>query len=153
MVSTMFAMSLTGLVSVGVTAGTQWSIGSSRMMADNNASLALQSCARDIRDGLRATVSTNGRELTVVMPAVNLEGDFDRLTDGDVIRYYLSNGLLFRQRGTRTPIVLGKNLTALQFEVDRTKISIQLTTQQKNGNRVGETTLNTEVTLRNERPQ
>lgn len=153
MVSTMFAMSLTGLVSVGVTAGTQWSIGSSRMMADNNASLALQSCAQDVRNGLRATVSTNNKELTVVRPAVNLEGDFDRLRDGDVIRYYLSNGMLYRQRGTRTPIVLGKKITGIRFAVDGSEIEIQLTAQQKNGNRVGETTLKTEVTLRNEPPQ
>ena len=137
----MFAMSLTGLVSVGVTSSTQWSIGSSRMMADNNASLALQSCAQDVRNGIRATVSTNNKELTVVMPAVNLEGDFDRLTDGDVIRYYLADGTLYRQRGTRTPIVLGKRLTSLRFEVDGAKIRIQLTAQQKNGTHLGETTL------------
>ena len=152
-VSSLLVILLTGMVTVSVDASGQWSRSTSKMMADNDASLTLQRLARDVRDGTTASVNTGGTELTVTLPQVNSEGDFDRYTPGASVRYYLSSGTLYRQQGTGAAQALGSKVTAVRFAVDGAEVGLQLTTRQQNGTKGKETTLSTQIALRNEIPQ
>src|SRR5689334_5125103 len=105
-----FVLLLYGLVAMSVSAGNQWSYGSSQLMTDNDASLAIQRAAADMRDGISATTSNGGTQLAVQMPAVNDQGDYDRTTNGSVYNYYVSSGKLYRQIGTNTAVQLGRKI-------------------------------------------
>jgi hypothetical protein len=152
-VSAMLVMLLSGVVTMGVNASTEWSNGSSKLIADNDASLALQALGRDVRDGIRASTDSTGSTLYVVLPYVNGQGDFDRFVDGDTVQYYLSSGNLFRKQGTAGADLLAENVTGLVFSVDGSVVDIQLTSRKQMGTKTGVTTLNTQVMLRNEPPQ
>lgn len=154
-VATIFVTMLGGMVSLGINSAVQYSADSSKMLADSDASLALHILAREMRTGLRATVGNNGKEVTVVMPAVNGQGDYDRFTEGASLRYYLDNSAkrLYRQQGTSTPKLLGDNVTGLQFVASGSQLAITLTTRQQVGRKVKQTVLKTSVTLRNEPAQ
>jgi len=117
---------------------------------DNSASLALQSLAEEARAGIRAYTNTSGTELTVVLPATNSQGDYNRFVEGSSIRYYLSNGSLCRQVGTATPTVIGRRLTSSSFTVNGPQVRLRLSAQQRIGSRMEQTVLTTQVTLRNE---
>ena len=144
---------LSGLVSLGITAAGEYSRGSSRMMADNLTSLTLQKLVRDMHDGLSATVKSS-TEVVIVRPAVNGEGDYDRFSTGVSVRYFLSNGTLYRQAGTNTATVLGRDVSLLQFVSEAntfgTRLKITLACKQQHGSKVKESSLTTHVTLRNE---
>lgn len=149
-VSALFLTLLSSLLTMGMTATTGYSANSSKMMADDNASLALQRMTQEIRSGLRVTVDANAEGVTVVMPRVNSEGDYDRFSDGIQVRYYLEGGRLYRKQGLGTPTIAGRNVSAARFSMEGTQLDIELTCSQKIGTRQGTTTLATEVTLRNE---
>jgi hypothetical protein len=148
--SFVFMIMLAGLVGMGVNAMNQWSFGSSKVMADNDAILALQALSRDVRGGIRATVDANGTTLSVVMPAVNSQGDYDRFTDGVTVNYYAQNGKLWRQSGVASATVLAKKINSATFAVSGSQIQIRTTSTQQYGTRSGNTTLTTQITLRNE---
>ncbi len=151
-VSGLFVVLLFGLVTVGVNAASQYATDSSKMMADSDASMALQSIARDVRNGIRATVSSDGRSITVVMPVVNTQGDYDRYAEGSLARYFLNTTTkrLCKQVGTNTPTTLGDNITDVQFTASGSEIGISLTARMRNGGKTKQTVLSTNVALRNE---
>jgi hypothetical protein len=142
----MFLM-LAALVTLSINIGRQWASGSSKMMSDGSASLALQTVAQEIRDGIRASVS--GGTLTVVMPYVNAQGDYDRYTDGTSVQYYLSGGKLYRQRGSATPSVVSTRVTAVAFTVNGEQVTLQMTAKRTSGTKTSTSTYRTQVTLRN----
>ena len=144
---------LVGLAGMGVNALNQWSFGSSKVLADNDAVLALQNLSREVRAGVRATVSQDLGTLTVVMPYVNGQGDYDRFRDGVTVRYYSSDGKLWRQSGTASATALSKKVNWVSFSANGSQIQIQVNSRQQYGRRVGDTTLTTQVTLRNEPTQ
>jgi hypothetical protein len=135
---------------MAVNAMNQWSFGSSKVMADNDAGLALQALSREIRGGVRASVDAGGGTLTVVMPYVNAQSDYDRFRDGVTVRYYSQNGKLWRQSGVASATVLAKKINWVSFVVNGSQIQIRTNSTQQYGTRSGNTTLTTQVTLRNE---
>lgn len=149
-VSALLLVVLGGILSMGLTAATSYSLNGSKMMADDSASLALQRMSQEVRTGLRVTVDADAQGLTVVMPAVNGQGDYDRYYDGALVRYYLHAGRLYRKEGTAEATVVGRHVSAGRFTLDGTQLGIHLTCAQQIGNRKGSTTLATEITLRNQ---
>jgi hypothetical protein len=149
-VTAVFCVLLAGLITMSVNAATEYAFGSTKLAADNSASLALQALARNVRDGVRASVDTTGTQLTVVFPAVNAQGDYDRFTDGATCRYYLTGTTLYRQQGTATPSILGRNLASVRFSVNGSQVGLAMTSRQQSGPRSQQTVLSTQVTLRNE---
>ena len=151
-VSAVLILMLTALLRLSTAATNDWASGTSKMMADSDASLAFQRLAGEVRLGLRASVNSSGTELTVVLPATNSQGDYDRFTEGASVRYFLLNGKLQRRVGTQTATVLGKNITDLKFTGSGLQIGLALTSRQKTGTKTGKTTYTTQVTLRNQPP-
>ena len=147
----LFVLLLAGLVSLNSGAAAAWSIGSSQMMADNNASLALQKLTTEIRDGQSASVDTTGTRLTVTFPAITADGDYDRSGAGNTIVYFLSGTSLTRQQGTASA-VLCKNVNSVQFAVSGGQVQVTLTSRQQNGTQARLTTLTSPVSLRNQPP-
>jgi len=148
--SMVFLLMLGGLVSIGVQASNGWANGTSEVMADDSASSALQAITRDVRNGLRCTVNEAHSEVTVTMPYVNAQGDYDRYNDGSDVKYYVSAGKLYRQAGVSSPTVLSRNVTSIQFVDSGGELQVQITCQRQNGNRSATTVLTTQVGLRNE---
>lgn len=153
-VSFSLLMLITGLVSLAISTGNGWSFGTSKMTADNSASLTLQAWAKDIRYGRLASTDTTNTILTVQFPATNSQGDFDRNNPGTLtsVTYSLSGGNLVRTQGTSTTI-LGTKITSVLFTVAGPEVTLQLTARQQNGTRSGVTTLKSQVYLRNEPSQ
>jgi hypothetical protein len=146
-----FAFLLAGVVAMGVSSASEWGRGSTKLIADNDASLALQKLAKDARIGIRCYVNTDGTQLSVVLPVANAQGDFDRFTEDPAhVRYYLSSNTLYRQKGTGTPTVLADGINSVGFSVNGTQVQMTLRVRKQTGSRYGETTLKTQVTLRNE---
>jgi hypothetical protein len=154
-VSLLFVTLLGGMVTMGINTAGQYSRDSSRMMADGDASLALQALSRDARNGIRASVNTGGTELTIVMPVVNAAGDYDRFVEGASVRYYLNTTTrkLFRQQGTNAARVLGSNITAVSFAVNGPQVQVTLTARQQHGSKAKQSVLKSQITLRNVPPQ
>jgi hypothetical protein len=137
------------MVSVSMHASAGWSNGAGQMMADDTASVALQRVAGDVRAGVSATVSPNGSEMTVVMPSVNAAGDYDRLTSGDSVRFYLSDGKLYRQGTLSGTLRLARNVQRVDFSRDGNELVIAIRARQQQGSTYRETRLVTKATLRN----
>jgi hypothetical protein len=148
--STVFMLLLGGVVGIGVQASNGWARGTSQVMADDAASSALQAITRDVRDGVSCVVGSSGAEITVTMPLVNSQGDFDRFETGDQVRYYLSSGKLYRQAGITSARVLARNVTSIRFQDLGGRISVEITSQRQSGNRTSTTRLTTQISLRNE---
>lgn len=146
----LFMLLLTGLISMSLGASKGYSADSSKMMADDTVSTGLQAMAKEVRGGLRYSVNEAGNSLAVVMPYVNDQGDYDRTRDGDTIQYYLSSGNLYRKRNTENARVVGRNVSSLKFTKNGIELGIQMTCSQQVGTRTSVTTMNTQVTLRNE---
>jgi type II secretory pathway component PulJ len=151
-----FSMALlfSGLMLLTVNTGTGWAFGTSKMTADNSASLAMLEWAKDIRDGRSATAGVNGTSLSVTFLTANSEGDYDRNnpTTTTSVNYYLSGTNLIRQTGSTTK-VLGKKIKTVLFSVAGSEVTLQITAQQQSGTKTGATTLTSQVYLRNEPPQ
>lgn len=144
-----FVLLLGGIITLGSTAASEWSQGSSKVMADDNASLTMQLLRQDIRQGIRASLGATSSELYVVRPAVNAQGDYNRYQEGDTVRYYLQSNKVYMRVGTGDPRELGSGISALEFTVDGHTVFIDLTASQKNAIHRKETELRSEVTLRN----
>lgn len=145
----LFLLLLTALVAMSMGASKSYSLDSSKMMADDSASVAVQSMVREIRAGLRTSLSDSS-SLTVVLPYVNEQGDYDRTRDGDTIYFYLSDGKLFRKRNVEDARMLARGITLLEFSKNGKELAIKVTTQQQIGTRMATTTLDSQVVLRNE---
>jgi hypothetical protein len=148
--SAVLLLMLGGVVSIGVQSSDGWAMGTSQVLADDSASSALQAITRDVRDGISCVVNTAKTEATVTLPEINAQGDYDRFSDGSIVRYYLSAGKLYRQVDGGIATVLTRNVTAVRFEELAGKIQLEITRQKQNGNRSATTTLKTQVALRNE---
>jgi hypothetical protein len=146
--ATCLSLMILGLATLTRNASYAWSFGSSKMMADNNASLALQQLAQEVRKGIRAYVDGTGTQLYVVFPQVNSQGDYVRNKEGASVRYFLYSGTLYKADGT-VLTVLGKKITNFSFSVNGTQVGLTLSAKQQNGTQSGTTTLSTQVTMRN----
>jgi hypothetical protein len=149
MAAAAFTLMLSGLVAVGTSSLSSWSYGSSKMTADNDASLALQQMVTDGRRGIRAYTNSTFDQLTVVLPSVNSQGDYVRTTEGTSVKYYLLNKILYRQEGAATAVAIGKKITNVRFAVDGVQIGIWVTAKQQNGSNIGITTLTSQTSMRN----
>lgn len=150
--SFVFLIMLGGLVGMSVNALSQWSFGSSKVMADNDAVVALQRLSTEIRNGTRASVASGDGVLTLVLPVINGQGDYDRFNEGDTVYYYASDGRLWRYaNGTAT--ILANKINWVSFAVNGAQVRIRTNSRQQYGTKYGDTTLTTQVTLRNEPPQ
>ncbi len=147
--SGLFLLLLTGLIAMSIGASKGYSMDSSKMMADDSASVAVQSMAREIRAGLRMSLSSSS-SLSVVMPYVNEQGDYDRTRDGDTIYYYLSSGKLYRKRNAENARAVARGITLLEFTKNGIELGIKITSRQQIGTRISTTTLASQVILRNE---
>jgi hypothetical protein len=148
--SVIFVLMLVGLVGMTISAVNQWSFGSSKVLADNDAVLAMQLLSNEVRSGIRAYTDTSGGTLSVVIPTVNSQGDYDRFTEGATVRYYVSNSKLMRQQGVATATVLAKKINSVVFAVNGSQVDIQANSRQQSGTKIGDTTLKTQVNLRNQ---
>jgi hypothetical protein len=124
-----------------------------KMTADDSASLAMQALSSDMRDGLTATTAQGGQELYVAIPTKNSQGDYDRFTTGGTYRYYMSGSNLYRQLGTGTPKLLGRNLEKIAFTVNANRVEVQITTRKKGGIDKLYTVLSSQIMLRNTPPE
>jgi hypothetical protein len=154
-VSVAFVLLLTGLVATGVNSAKEYAYGSSKLQADNNASLGLQELANEVRDGIRASVCTERDHLTVTFPVKNAAGDYDRYVDGQTFTYGVYNGYLYRVSGgwayTSSSQVLSKGVESVRFAVNGTQVQIELVARKQVGNKTSSSTFRTQVTLRKER--
>lgn len=151
----LLTMLLGAMVALTVNASAEWTQGSSKMSADSDASMAMQTLASDARVGIRATISANAQELTVIVPVKNAQGDYDRyVEDPTAIRYFLSNGSLCRQKGAAAATILARRVNSIRFAMgsSSSQVNITLTAQQRAGMRYQTTTYETQITLRNEPP-
>lgn len=147
-----FTFMLGGLVTLFSGTNRGWAGDTSKMTADNGASLALQIIAKDVHAGQTAVTNASGSQLTLTFPALDSNQDYDRYNTGAVMVYYVSNNKLYRQQGTTTPLLLAPYVDSAFFSVVGSQVSIQLTRTQKTGNKTGTTTFSTQVYLRNEPP-
>ncbi len=143
---------LAGIIATGIASTTQWAVSKTKTSADNDASLALQRLTEEVRTGIKATVSSDSKTLTITMPAVNSAGDYDRYTNGASWQFYQSNGNLYRKIGTGTAVRLGKNITSVSFALGSgtAQVIATVTSRQTQGNRYGETSYTTTISLRND---
>jgi Tfp pilus assembly protein PilV len=150
--SFIFLILLTGLIGMSMNALSQWSHGSSKVGADTDAMLAMQKLTTEIRTGTRASVASGGGTLALVMPSVNAQGDYDRFTEGATVYFYVSNGKLWRLAGGNA-VVIAKKVNWVSFAVNGSQVQIRTNSRQQIGTKIGDTTLTTQVSLRNEPPQ
>ena len=151
----LLTMLLGAMVALTVNASAEWTQGSSKMMADSDASMAMQTLAADARTGIRATISANAQELTVIVPVKNAQGDYDRFVEDPAgIRYFLSSGNLCRQKGAAAATILARRVNSVRFVMgsSNSQVNVTLTAQQRAGTRYQTTTYETQITLRNEPP-
>ena len=150
--SGMMIFILAGLVATGVASGNQWAINKTKTSADNDASLALQRLTEEVRAGIKASVSSDSKTLTVTMPAVNSAGDYDRYTNGATWTFYVSNKKLYRKIGTGTAVRLGKNITGISFALGAgtAQVIATVTSRQTQGSRYGLTSYTSTISLRND---
>ncbi len=141
------AMLTSALMSLFISALWGWDRGSAKGPADTTASIALQKVARAIDDGMSATVSSG--QLTVQLPAVNNQGDYDRTTNRNTVKIYLSGTTLYQQINSSTATVLSKNITAATFSYSLGTVTVTLTGQYQTGERAMTTQLSQVVLLRN----
>lgn len=150
--SFIFLILLIGLVGMSISALSQWSYGSSKVNADSDAMLAMQKLSTEIRSGTRAYVSSGGGTLTLIMPSVNAQGDYDRFTEGATVYYYASNGKLWRY-ANGSAATIAKKINWVSFAVNGSQVQIRTNSRQQYGTKIGDTTLTSQVELRNEPPQ
>jgi hypothetical protein len=148
-----FLLMLAGLVGMAINGLRQWSAGSSKIMADNDAVLAIQALSNEIRSGIRAYTNDTGTTLTVVLPIVNSQGDYDRFNEGSTVKYYVSNDNLYRQQDVASAKVMARKIKSVTFAVDGAQVQITTNSRQQYGTKVGDTTFKTQVTMRNQPPQ
>lgn len=155
--SLVFSVFTTGLFSLLLSALRNWDSGSSKSYSDNSASLALQKAAREIMDGKEGRVNADG-SLTVQMPRVNDQGNYERYANGDTIKLYVSDGFLWLQRNTSTAERLwprhvnetrDTKIIGATFTVTGPQVSLTITAQTQTGRKVTTTQFSQIVSLRN----
>jgi hypothetical protein len=109
--------------------------------------MALQKAAREIADGKSAAV--NSGVLTVQLPLVNAQGNYERASNGDQIKLYLSGGKLYKQVNTSTATVLMKDVASASFTVSNNMVTLAITGQGQTGSKVSQTQMTQVVALRN----
>ena len=146
---------LVALLSLGSVTSKEWAKSSAKIGADTDASVALQQFAYQVRDGISATVSDG--VLTVVMPLVNSEGDYNRYVTGDTVDFYVEDGTLYRQvsgsqvtGSSSVPVALASGISSHSFAVAGREVSLSVTTEQERGIEKATTTYHTQVALRNQ---
>lgn len=149
MAASVFVLVLIGVAIIASSTITQWSRDSSKLVADNDASLAMQNLGRGIRDGISASVDNTGTVLSVVMPTINSSGDYDRYTPGLTTQFYVSSGKLWSKIGTANAVQIGKNLKSVNFAVNGVQVTITVDSLQQFGTYSGETSFSTQIALRN----
>jgi hypothetical protein len=137
----------TGVLSLLVTALGGWGNGSGKSHSETAASLAVQKAAREITDGKSAAVSSG--ILTVQMPLINNQGNYDRANNGNQVKLYLSNGTLYRQLNTNTPVSLATDITGAAFSVSGNTVTLAITAKGRNGKNTMQTQFTQVVALRN----
>ncbi len=141
------AVLTSALMSLLVSSLWSWDKGSAKGPSDSTASIAVQKVARAIAEGMSATVS--GGQLTVQLPAVNNQGDYDRTTLGNTVKVYRSGTTLYQQINSSTATVLSQNISAATFSDSFGTVTVTLTAQYQTGERAMTTQLSQGVTLRN----
>jgi type II secretory pathway pseudopilin PulG len=121
--------------------------GSGKSLSDTNVSLALQKAAREIADGMTASVS--GGQLIVQLPLVNNQGNYDRAVNGSTVKLYVSSNKLYKQINTSTATVLAKDITTATFSVSGGSVTVTLTGRGQTGKQTMTTQLSQVVALRN----
>jgi hypothetical protein len=141
------AVFTTALFSLLITSLWSWDRGSGKGQSDTTASIALQKVARAIADGMSATVS--GGQLTVQLPLLNNQNDYDRTANGDTVKIYLTGTTLYQQVNAGTATSLSTDITAAAFTVSNGSVTITLTAQGRTGKNIMTTQLSQVVALRN----
>jgi prepilin-type N-terminal cleavage/methylation domain-containing protein len=141
------AILTSALMSLFMSALWSWDQGSSKGQGDTAVSLAVQKVIRAIADGMSASVS--GGQLTVQLPLVNNQGDYDRTQNGNTVKIYLTGTTLYEQINSATATTLSTNITAAAFSVSSSSVTVTLTAKGQTGERVMTTQLSQGVALRN----
>jgi Tfp pilus assembly protein PilV len=137
----------TGLFSLFLTSLRSYDTGSGKSASDNAVSLGLQKAAREIEDGMSASVSSG--QLTVQLPLVNNQGNYDRATAGDTVKLYVSSNKLYKQINTNTATVLALDISAATFSVSGGSVTVTLTGRGQDGKQLMTTEMSQVVALRN----
>jgi hypothetical protein len=137
--SALFSLFLTSLKS--------YDTGGSQGVSDTAVSMALQSAARAIADGMSASVSSG--QLTVQLPLLNNQGNYDRSVLGNTVKLYVSSNKLYQQINSGTATVLEKDITAATFTVSGGSVTITLTSRGQLGKEIKTTQMSQVVALRN----
>jgi prepilin-type N-terminal cleavage/methylation domain-containing protein len=141
------AILTSALMSLFMSALWSWDQGSSKGQGDTAVSLAVQKVIRAIADGMTASVSSG--QLTVQLPLVNNQGDYDRTQNGNTVKIYLTGTTLYEQINSATATTLSTNITAAAFSVSSSSVTVTLTAKGQTGERVMTTQLSQGVALRN----
>jgi hypothetical protein len=96
---------------------------------------------------MSATVS--GGQLTVQLPLLNNQNDYDRTANGDTVKIYLTGTTLYQQVNAGTATSLSTDITAAAFTVSNGSVTITLTAQGRTGKNIMTTQLSQVVALRN----
>ncbi len=137
----------TGLFSLLLSSLNAYDNGSSKGISDTAASLALQKVTREIADGMSATVSSG--QLTVQLPLVNDQGNYDHSTAGNTVKLYVSSNKLYKQINSGTVTVLQSDVTSASFTVATGSVTVTITAQGQNGKNTLTTQMSQVVALRN----
>jgi hypothetical protein len=124
-----------------------WDRGSSKGQCDTTASIALQKVARAIADGMSASVSSG--QLTVQLPLLNDQNNYDRTINGNTVRIYLSGTTLYQQVNSGTAVSLSKDITAATFTASNGSVTVSVTARGQTGKNIMTTQLSQVVALRN----
>jgi hypothetical protein len=149
--STVLVFVLSGVFAVGIGSAREWASDTSRMVSDNDASLAIQTLSKDVQAGLSASVGTAGSSLTIVLPLVNAQGDYDRYLNGNTVTYThdATAQLLYRRVNGGTAQAIARRVTSVQFALNGQRVTFILHSRKQVGPKVSTTVLTTEVYLRN----
>ena len=124
-----------------------WDRGSGKGQSDTTASIALQKVVRAIADGMSASVTSG--QLTVQLPLLNNQSDYDRTSNGNTVKIYLTGTTLYQQINSGTATIVSKDITAATFTVSSGTITVSLTAQGRTGKNLMTTQMSQVVALRN----
>jgi hypothetical protein len=152
MVETMIAFGILSVLTAGVfslfmTSLRSYDKGSGKSGSDSAVSLGLQKATREIEDGMSASVSSG--QLTVQLPLVNNQGNYDRATAGNTVKLYVSSNKLYKQINTSTATILAEDINAATFSVSGGSVTVTLTGRGQTGREVMTTQMSQVVALRN----
>jgi prepilin-type N-terminal cleavage/methylation domain-containing protein len=141
------AVLTSALFSLLITSLWSWDRGSGKGQSDTTASIALQKVVRAIADGKSASVTSG--QLTVQLPLLNNQSDYDRSSNGNTVKIYLTGTTLYQQINAGTAAIVSKDITAATFTVSSRSITVSLTAQGRTGKNLMTTQMSQVVALRN----